>query len=118
MSSRDLLQQRATDPNGDTRWTQTPLVAAALEGSLAVLDGLHRVDPGTLSVLQRLAQDRETTLNDGTRLVGHDRYDKIAESNVRMCSLRTLPVMSGGARASSKSSLECATPICCLLSRF
>ena len=35
MSARDLLQQRATLPNGDTTWINAPLIAAALEGRYA-----------------------------------------------------------------------------------
>lgn len=54
MTSRDLLQQRITLANGDTSWRYSPLVLAALEGSIAELDGIHRVNPGTLAVLQRL----------------------------------------------------------------
>lgn len=53
MTSRDLLQQRITLANGDTSWRPSPLVIAALEGHIAELDGLHRVNPGTLAVLQR-----------------------------------------------------------------
>ena len=53
MTSRDLLQQRETQPSGDTAWRLSPLVTAALEGSLAVLDGLHRVNAGTFAVLHR-----------------------------------------------------------------
>lgn len=53
MTSRDLLQQRTTLPNGDTVWRPTPLVTAALEGSLAVLDGVHRANAGSFSVLHR-----------------------------------------------------------------
>ena len=53
MTARDLLQQRYTLPNGDTVWKQSPLIQAAMDGSLAVLDGLNRVNPGTLSILQR-----------------------------------------------------------------
>lgn len=44
---------RYTLPNGDTVWRYAPLVEAALDGRVAVLDGLHRVNPGTLSILQR-----------------------------------------------------------------
>ena len=62
-------------------WLRTPLVTAALNGSLAVLDGVHRLDPSTLSVLQRLAQDREAVLHDGTRLVGRERFDSIAATH-------------------------------------
>lgn len=53
MTSRDLLQQRTTLSNGDTAWRLSPLVTAALEGSLAVLDGVHRINAGSFSVLQR-----------------------------------------------------------------
>lgn len=53
MTSRDLLQQRTTLSSGDTAWRLSPLVTAALEGSLAVLDGVHRINAGSFSVLQR-----------------------------------------------------------------
>lgn len=56
MTSRDLLQQRKTLPNGDTVWESSSLITAATEGSLAVLDGVHLADSSTLSVLQRMAQ--------------------------------------------------------------
>ena len=59
MTSRDLLQQRTTLPNGDTAWRHSPLVTAALEGSLAVLDGVHRVNSGTFAVMHRLVSVRE-----------------------------------------------------------
>jgi len=77
MTSRDLLQQRATLPNGDTVWRPTPLVTAALEGNLAVLDGVHRVNAGSFSVLHRLVNDRELQLFDGTRLLSVERYEDI-----------------------------------------
>lgn len=54
ITSRDLLQQRTTLENGDTVWKFSPLVTAALEGKIAVIDGLHRIHPSTLSVLHRL----------------------------------------------------------------
>jgi hypothetical protein len=56
MTARDLLQQRTTTPEGDTVWRLAPLVEAALEGRLAVLDGLHRAHKSSLAVLQRLVQ--------------------------------------------------------------
>ncbi|PIK51485.1 putative von Willebrand factor A domain-containing protein 8 [Apostichopus japonicus] len=79
MTSRDLLQQRATLPTGDTTWRMTPLVTAALQGSIALLDGLHRVNPSTLAVLQRLVHDRELSLFDGSRLLSHERYEDVKE---------------------------------------
>lgn len=53
MTSRDLLQQRMMSTNGDSIWQPSPLIIAAMKGHLAVLDGIHRINPGTLSVLQR-----------------------------------------------------------------
>ena len=46
MTARDLLQQRTTTHTGDTVWRLSPLIEAALEGRMAVLDGLHRVHRG------------------------------------------------------------------------
>ena len=77
MTARDLVQQRGTLPNGDTVWKSSPLVTAAKQGGLAVLDGVNRVDASTITVLQRLAQDRELTLNDGTLLVAADRFEAL-----------------------------------------
>lgn len=53
MTSRDLIQQRTTLENGDTVWRFSPLISAALEGKIAVLDGINRIHPSTLSVLHR-----------------------------------------------------------------
>lgn len=50
MSARDLLLRRSTNREGDTIWEPAPLVRAALNGELVVLDGLHRLLPDTLSV--------------------------------------------------------------------
>uniref|UniRef100_A0A8C8RXU2 von Willebrand factor A domain-containing protein 8 n=1 Tax=Pelusios castaneus TaxID=367368 RepID=A0A8C8RXU2_9SAUR len=79
MTARDLVQQRYTLPNGDTAWRPSPLVTAALDGKLVILDGIHRVNSGTLAVLQRLIHDRELTLFDGTRLLREDRYQSLKE---------------------------------------
>lgn len=53
MTSRDLFQQRITQPNGDTGWNITPLISAALKGHMAILDGIHRLDTSTASSLKR-----------------------------------------------------------------
>ncbi|XP_051999049.1 von Willebrand factor A domain-containing protein 8 [Xyrauchen texanus] len=79
MTARDLLQQRYTLPNGDTAWRASPLVTAAQEGKLVLLDGIHRVNLGTLAVLSRLLHDRELALYDGTRLLRLDRYQTLKE---------------------------------------
>ncbi|XP_078476161.1 von Willebrand factor A domain-containing protein 8 isoform X3 [Lampetra planeri] len=75
MTARELLQQRVTLVNGDTAWRPSPVVTAARDGSLLLLDGIHRVNPGTLALLHRLVHDRELTLYDGSRLIGADRYE-------------------------------------------
>ena len=56
MSARDLIQRRTTTLTGDTVWENTPLVTAALQGRIAVLDGVERLAPGTLNAVQRLLQ--------------------------------------------------------------
>lgn len=55
MTSRDLIQQRTTLDNGDTVWKFSPLVTCALEGKIAVLDGIDRIHPSTLTILHRYA---------------------------------------------------------------
>uniref|UniRef100_A0A8C1XYG8 von Willebrand factor A domain containing 8 n=1 Tax=Cyprinus carpio TaxID=7962 RepID=A0A8C1XYG8_CYPCA len=72
MTARDLLQQRYTLPNGDTAWRASPLVTAAQEGKLVLLDGIHRVNLGTLAVLSRLLHDRELALR-------RDRYQTLKD---------------------------------------
>uniref|UniRef100_A0A6Q2YP42 von Willebrand factor A domain-containing protein 8 n=1 Tax=Esox lucius TaxID=8010 RepID=A0A6Q2YP42_ESOLU len=79
MTGRDLLQQRYTLANGDTAWRASPLVTAAQEGKLLLLDGIHRINLGTLAVLSRLLHDRELSLYDGTRLLRWDRYQTLKE---------------------------------------
>lgn len=74
MTSRDLLQKRTTDARGDTVWQRSALVDAALQGDIAVLDGIHRLAPGTLTVLAQLLQEREVQLYDGSRLVRPDTF--------------------------------------------
>ena len=63
MTSRDLIQYRTTLLNGDTVWKDSPLVTAALEGKLAVLDGIHRVHPSTLAVIYRLLNSFSCSMN-------------------------------------------------------
>ncbi|XP_061081457.1 von Willebrand factor A domain-containing protein 8 [Conger conger] len=114
MTARDLLQQRFTLPNGDTAWRPSPLVSAAREGRLVLLDGIHRVNLGTLAVLARLIHDRELSLYDGTRLLRSDRYQALKEElqlsdqelqersifpvhpSFRMVALAEPPVVGGG----------------------
>jgi MoxR-like ATPase len=95
MSSRDLLQRRSTDAEGNTVWHTAEIVNAALTGGLAILDGLERVPPATLQVLRRLIEDRELTLFDGTRLLRHDRYLHLLRTHTpeELGKLRIFPVL-------------------------
>ncbi|XP_067943521.1 von Willebrand factor A domain-containing protein 8-like [Watersipora subatra] len=79
MTSRDLLQQRTTLENGDTAWRPSPLLTAMKHGDIAVLDGLHRINAGTFSVLASLIQDRELNLADGSRFLQGHRFDTLAQ---------------------------------------
>lgn len=82
MTARDLLQRRSTDSHGNTRWEDSPLIHAARNGHLAVLDGVHRLGSDSLGVLQRLVQDREIDLADGSKLVSQATYDAVvADAN-------------------------------------
>ncbi|KAH8408927.1 hypothetical protein KR009_003780 [Drosophila setifemur] len=82
MTSRDLVQQRITSPQGDTVWRDSPLVRAAKSGSVAILNGLHRLHKSTASVLQRLIHDRELQLCDGTTLLGSKRYQALIQQGL------------------------------------
>lgn len=77
MTARDLLQRRSTDTKGNTSWEDSPLIHAARNGHIAVLDGVHRLGSDSLGVLQRLVQDREIDLADGTKLLAQSKYDEI-----------------------------------------
>lgn len=79
MSTRDLLQQRITQSNGDTVWHNSPLINACLAGDVVVLDGIHRLRDDTLMSMRRLIQDRELDLADGSKLIRHDKYDSLVE---------------------------------------
>lgn len=53
MTTRDFLQQRTTTASGNTVWRDSALVRAAKTGSIAILDGIHRMHSSTISILHR-----------------------------------------------------------------
>jgi MoxR-like ATPase len=76
LTSRDLLVRRTTDSaTGETSWEESPLITAARQGDICILDGIEKLRPDVLSSLQSLATDREVSLPDGRRLV---RQENIA----------------------------------------
>jgi len=80
MTARDLFNRRSTNTLGESVWLPTPLTNALRYGRLCVLDGLHRLSSGTISALVRLLQDREVTLNDGTRYISPIRYQYLLQT--------------------------------------
>ena len=77
MSAQDLLQRRHLDAKGNTSWLFSPVVEAALNGDMCILDGIHRLRPDGLASLQQLLSDRETALLDGTRLLRAAHFDAV-----------------------------------------
>jgi len=78
LSARELLQRRGAE-QGRTSWRDGAVVAAAIRGDVAVLDGVHRLAPGVLAgSLGRLICDGEAQLPDGRRLVRADDWDRLA----------------------------------------
>ena len=63
MTGRDLLQRRETDLRGNTCWSEGCVVQAARRGALLVLDGIHRLPGGLLSVLGPLLTERRLQLH-------------------------------------------------------
>jgi von Willebrand factor A domain-containing protein 8 len=79
LTSRDLLQKRTTNINGDTVWVNSGLVEAAILGYFAILDGVDLLDSGAFSSIQRLIFEREIALPDGTRLMNYKSYKKLVD---------------------------------------
>jgi MoxR-like ATPase len=68
MTSRDLLGRRSTNEiTGDTYWEPSPLVKAAKNGDLLILDGIEKFDT-TLNAIVRLCEDRQLQFLDGTNI--------------------------------------------------
>ncbi|KPI84112.1 hypothetical protein ABL78_6828 [Leptomonas seymouri] len=80
MTSKDLFQQRTTDPKtGNTTWQDSPLLHAAIYGKLVVLDGMEKLPSGMLSSLQQLLVDQSAVLADGTILKPPTEYTLLKE---------------------------------------
>jgi len=63
MSARDLIEHRSTDTGGNTTWSPSSVVRAAMEGKVLVLDGIDRLSSDALCILAPLIQDRRLTLS-------------------------------------------------------
>ena len=87
ISSRDFLSRRATskdDVSGQvvTTWEDSPLIAAARDGCVCVLDGIDRVDSHCLLALSRLLGDGNITLPSGEKLLAVEGFRVVAISAV------------------------------------
>eukprot|EP00929_Paragymnodinium_shiwhaense_P083487 TRINITY_DN44522_c0_g1_i1.p1 TRINITY_DN44522_c0_g1~~TRINITY_DN44522_c0_g1_i1.p1 ORF type:complete len:1645 (-),score=457.04 TRINITY_DN44522_c0_g1_i1:566-5500(-) len=106
MTSRDLIQRRVTDGEGNTYWKDTPLVVAAERGGLLILDGLHRLTPDSLASIRSLLFDRDLWLPDGTHLVSSERFEYMKAKGVSSRRLRQVAasfrVLALGAPAVSR----------------
>lgn len=80
MTNRDLFLRRSTDPEtGATGWEETPLLEAIREGHVCLLDGIEKLRPHVLaSSLLALTNDRDVWLDDGRRIVAHNRIIDIS----------------------------------------
>lgn len=79
MNSRELLQRRRMLDNGDTVWEDSQLVRAAKEGKLCVLDGIDRIHWSNVESISSLLHHRFLALPDGTRLIGAQTFDALAQ---------------------------------------
>ncbi|SCU65074.1 AAA domain (dynein-related subfamily)/von Willebrand factor type A domain containing protein, putative [Trypanosoma equiperdum] len=97
MTIKDLFQRRATDSvSGDTVWQNSALVDAALNGRMAVLDGIDKMPLGMLSSLQQLLIDGSTSLCDGSVLKSFKEYgiikEKLRATEEEMKARRIFPI--------------------------
>jgi MoxR-like ATPase len=97
MTSRDLLMHRTTDSiKGETSWEASPLLKAAVNGDICILDGVDKLGKDTLSTLQSLVHNRELSLPNGQRLVRADRFDKANHSYPNFAYDSVLSHQQGG----------------------
>ena len=76
MSSQDLLLRRATDQSGQTKWEPSPLLQAAKDGEICILDGIEKLRSNVLLSLQSLAVDRHVSLPNGQRAIREELFQK------------------------------------------
>jgi MoxR-like ATPase len=81
LSSRDLLQRRATNETGDTIWVDSPLLEGMKEGLTVVVDGVESLNPGCLATLSRIVSNRSCNLPDGSILVSKCHFSKLGDAS-------------------------------------
>lgn len=90
LNSKDLIQQRSTDKEGNTIWIDSPLVEAARLGYWIILDNMHNIGNSTLSILQQILFDGELNLLDGRKLLSQDNLEHLVEFHSQKSGLSNL----------------------------
>lgn len=78
MGNNDALAENLREgEDSESMWEMSPLIRAAVNGRIAILDNIDRLPVGALSVLQSLIHERQVSLHDGTRLVSSETYGRL-----------------------------------------
>lgn len=78
MGNNDALAESLREgEDSESMWEMSPLIRAAVNGRIAILDNIDRLPVGALSVLQSLIHERQVSLHDGTRLVSSETYGRL-----------------------------------------
>lgn len=75
LSARDLIEQRVTDIHGNTIWQPSPVIRAAKEGKILILDGIDRLSIDALCILAPLLQDRRLPIYGSNLLLTPSTID-------------------------------------------
>ena len=71
----DLKQRR--ELSAGSVYVNQPVVEAALNGRLLVIEGLEKAERNLLPLINNLLENREMALEDGSLLLHPDRYDSL-----------------------------------------
>jgi hypothetical protein len=84
-SAADLRQRRELR-DGNTTLEHGPVLRAAVNGHVLILDGLGKVEPNLLPLINELLESRQMELEDGFLLApeAYDRLDADARANPKL----------------------------------
>lgn len=93
MGNNDALAESLREgEDSESMWEMSPLIRAAVNGRIAILDNIDRLPVGALSVLQSLIHERQVSLHDGTRLVSSETYGRLLSEHGLTQAELTVPV--------------------------
>ena len=73
------LKQRREIVGSKSEYSNQPVVRAALEGRVLILEGLERAERNIMPLINNLLENREMSLDDGTFLISPQRYQSLIE---------------------------------------